>query len=113
MNALARTPSPFASGWYLLRWSADLAPGQVVPVRYFARDFVLYRTAEGTPVLLDAFCPHLGVRGKVVGTDEENADASIDALAKKYMGVDSYPYRTPTEVRIIYKIEPTSVHSVG
>lgn len=56
---------------------------------------------------------YLGVRGKVVGTDEENADASIDALAKKYMGVDSYPYRTPTETRIIYKIEPTSVHSVG
>lgn len=59
-RASAPISSAFARGWYLISWSADLAPGQVVPLRYFARDFVLYRGQEGTPVLLDAHCPHLG-----------------------------------------------------
>src|SRR5713226_6727848 len=34
---------------------------------------------------------------------EEGADEHIDKLAKKYMGVDSYPNRTPTERRVIVK----------
>lgn len=54
------TPTAFARGWYLIAWSADLAPGQVVPLRYFDSDFVLFRTEDGTPALLDAHCPHLG-----------------------------------------------------
>ena len=48
------------------------------------------------------------VRGKVTKETEEGADSHIDSLAKKYMGVDSYPYRTATEKRVIYYIEPTS-----
>lgn len=49
---------------------------------------------------------YLEIRGKVVEITEDGADAHIDLLAKKYMGVDSYPYRTPTEKRVIYKIKP-------
>jgi PPOX class probable F420-dependent enzyme len=49
---------------------------------------------------------YLAVRGKVVDVTEDGADAHIDALAKKYLGVDKYPYRTPGEVRVIYRIEP-------
>lgn len=57
---------------------------------------------------------YLGIRGRVVGADDSAAaDAHIDALAKRYMGVDSYPYRTPTEQRVIFKIEPRSVHVMG
>jgi PPOX class probable F420-dependent enzyme len=52
---------------------------------------------------------HLAVRGKIAKVTEQGADANIDALAKKYMGVDKYPYRRPDEVRVIYEIEPTSV----
>jgi hypothetical protein len=37
---------------------------------------------------------------------EEGADDHINKLAKKYLGVDTYPYRGPNEVRVIYKIEP-------
>lgn len=63
----------FAKGWYLVSWSADLAPAQVMPLHYFARDFVLYRGADGKPVLLDAHCPHLGAHlgfgGRVEGND--------------------------------------------
>lgn len=56
---------------------------------------------------------YLGIRGKVVAVDEATAEANIDQLAKKYMGVDKYPYANPADVRIIYKIEPTSVHVMG
>ncbi len=49
---------------------------------------------------------YLEVRGTVVEITEDGADDHIDALAKKYMGVDSYPLRTPEEVRVIYKIHP-------
>jgi PPOX class probable F420-dependent enzyme len=56
---------------------------------------------------------HIAVRGKIVTITEEGADASIDALAKKYLGQDKYPFRSPTEVRVIYEIEPTSIHAMG
>jgi PPOX class probable F420-dependent enzyme len=37
---------------------------------------------------------------------EEGADAHIDKLAKKYLGVDSYPMRNPDETRIIVRVVP-------
>lgn len=40
---------------------------------------------------------------------EENADAHIDVLAKKYLGVDSYPKRRPGEVRLKYKVTTENV----
>jgi len=39
---------------------------------------------------------------------EEGADAHIDKLAKKYLGVDSYPFRQPGEVRVIVRVVPLS-----
>jgi PPOX class probable F420-dependent enzyme len=56
---------------------------------------------------------HIAVRGKIVRATEEGADANIDALAKKYLDKDKYPFRAPGEVRVIYEIEPTSVHAMG
>jgi PPOX class probable F420-dependent enzyme len=56
---------------------------------------------------------HIAVRGKIVRASEEGADASIDSLAKKYLGQDKYPFRQPGEVRVVYEIEPTSVHAMG
>ena len=38
--------------------------------------------------------------GRVVSMETEGADAHIDKLAKKYLGVDEYPMRTEGEVRI-------------
>ncbi len=48
------------------------------------------------------------VRGEVEGT-EEGADAQIDALAKKYLGLDSYPLRQPGEVRVTYRVKSGNV----
>jgi PPOX class probable F420-dependent enzyme len=56
---------------------------------------------------------HVSIRGRIVKETEEGADASIDALAKKYLGVDTYPRRQPGEVRVIYEIEPTSIATMG
>jgi PPOX class probable F420-dependent enzyme len=51
---------------------------------------------------------HLQVRGRVSEVTEQGADAHIDRMAKKYLGQDKYPFRQPGEVRVIYKITPTS-----
>ena len=39
-------------------------------------------------------------RGTVTDVTTDGADAHIDALAKKYLGVDSYPMRRDDEIRI-------------
>ncbi|MEU6411874.1 PPOX class F420-dependent oxidoreductase [Microbispora sp. NPDC046933] len=41
----------------------------------------------------------------------EGADAAIDGLAKKYLGVDTYPYRQPGEQRITVRVVPEKVIS--
>lgn len=56
---------------------------------------------------------YLAVRGKVDEITEEGADAHIDSLAKKYLGKDKYPFRGPGEVRVIYKIRPEKVSTMG
>jgi len=50
------------------------------------------------------------VRGRVVEQMKEGADEHIDKLAKKYLGVDKYPLRSPKEKRIIIKIIPEKVY---
>ncbi|MFY9555857.1 MAG: PPOX class F420-dependent oxidoreductase [Blastocatellia bacterium] len=56
---------------------------------------------------------YLEVRGRVAETIEEGADQHIDKMAKKYMGVDKYPYRQPGEVRVLYKIKPEHTTQMG
>ena len=56
---------------------------------------------------------YLAVRGEVQEITQDGADAHIDSLAKKYLGVDKYPYRRPGEVRVIYKIRPDRVSTMG
>ncbi|MBI4730087.1 MAG: TIGR03618 family F420-dependent PPOX class oxidoreductase [Acidobacteria bacterium] len=72
------------------------------------------RLAVGSPVALSAADPenpyhYVGVRGRVVKRTNEGADAVIDRLANKYLGVDSYPYRQPGERRVTILIEPERV----
>ena len=56
---------------------------------------------------------YLAVRGNVEEITEEGADAHIDSLAKKYLDKDKYPFRGPGEVRVIYKIRPEKVSTMG
>jgi PPOX class probable F420-dependent enzyme len=41
------------------------------------------------------------------------ADAQIDRLAKKYLGKDEYPWRSPDQQRISVRISPLRVESHG
>jgi PPOX class probable F420-dependent enzyme len=52
---------------------------------------------------------YMQVRGHVVEITDQGADAHIDKMAKKYLGKDVYPNRTPGMVRLIYKIKPEKV----
>ena len=56
---------------------------------------------------------YLEVRGRVVEITQQGAEAHIDRLAKRYMGVDEYPLRKPGEARVIYKILPEKVNTMG
>lgn len=47
---------------------------------------------------------YLEVRGRVTQRTLEGADQHIDAMARKYLGQEKYPYRQPGEVRVIYKV---------
>ena len=55
----------------------------------------------------------LMIRGTVAEVVTEGADAHIDKMAKKYLDKDSYPFRTPDEVRVIYKIDVDRVTAMG
>ena len=56
---------------------------------------------------------YLAIQGEVIEITESGADAHIDALTKKYLGKDRYPFRAPGEVRVIYKIRPDKVSTSG
>jgi PPOX class probable F420-dependent enzyme len=56
---------------------------------------------------------YLEVRGRMVEATEEGADAHIDKMAQKYLGLEKYPYRQPGEVRVLYKILPEGTSSMG
>jgi PPOX class probable F420-dependent enzyme len=50
------------------------------------------------------------VRGRVVEFVEgEEADASIDRLSNRYLGLDRYASRSPGERRVLLRIEPTFI----
>ena len=71
-------PSPSLSfsdlpyGWFRVAYSDELTLGKVIPLRYFERDLVLWRTQDNRLQILDAHCPHLGAHlgygGKVTAT---------------------------------------------
>ena len=52
----------------------------------------------------------------ITGTAEltsEDADPQIDRLAKKYLGQDEYPWRSPTEERVKARISAEKVDASG
>lgn len=55
----------------------------------------------------------VAVHGTVTEITTEGADDHIDALAKKYMGVDAYPMRQEGEVRVKVKIHPEKIVMQG
>jgi len=56
---------------------------------------------------------YLAIRGRVTERTHEGADEHIDAMAKKYLDKDTYPFRQPGEQRLIIRVEPDYVHVWG
>jgi PPOX class probable F420-dependent enzyme len=102
---------------------------QVTPVWVdLEGDLVLVNTARGRQkdknmrrdprvamAIIDPENPYryLEIRGRIAEITEEGADAHIDKMAKKYLGTDKYPYRQPSETRVIFKIQPERVNTMG
>jgi PPOX class probable F420-dependent enzyme len=49
-------------------------------------------------------------KGRVI---EAGADEHIDKLAKRFLGVDKYPFRQPTEKRLIVRIAVDRISGIG
>ncbi len=91
-------------------------------------DVVVVNTAKGrqkhknverdprvTITLIDPENPYryVEIRGRVVELTDQGARAHIDKMAKKYLGVDKYPYAQPGEERLFLRIEPEHVSGMG
>lgn len=68
---------------------------------------------NGAPVAISITDPdnpyrYVQIKGTVVRVTEEGASAHIDAMAKKYLDKDKYPFAKPGEVRVLFEIEPTA-----
>jgi hypothetical protein len=50
------------------------------------------------------------VRGKVIEQTRTGADEHINKMAKKYLGMERYPFKQPGEQRILIKIQPDRVY---
>jgi PPOX class probable F420-dependent enzyme len=104
--------------------AADGSP-QVTPI-WIDRDGddLLFNTAQGrvkarhmahdprvAVSVVDPDDPYnvVALRGTVTDITTEGADAHIDALAKKYLGVDTYPMRQEGEVRIKVRVRPDRI----
>jgi len=75
----------------------------------------LERTPKVAVLIVDPDNPYryVTIQGRVVEMTETGADDHINALSKKYFGKDIYPYRQPGEVRVIFKIKPEKVQTMG
>jgi PPOX class probable F420-dependent enzyme len=99
---------------------------QVTPVwvDHEGKDYILVNTALGRTkqknakrksevaiAIADASNQYeqVSVRGVVTEQTTKGADEHIDKLAKKYLGKERYPYRSPNEERVILKIMPEHI----
>jgi PPOX class probable F420-dependent enzyme len=102
---------------------------QVTPTWIDIEDgVILYNTAEGrikhknisrdprvAVSVIDHNNPYnmVSIQGIAIEQSNEGADEHIDKLAKKYLGVDKYPMRSPNEKRIIVKIKPEKISHIS
>lgn len=102
---------------------------QITPVWIdYDGQYILINTAEGRVKqknfqrdpriaisLIDPTNPYntVSIRGNVTEQVADGADDHIDMLAKKYLGVDKYPFRSPEEKRIILRIKPEKVFQIA
>ena len=79
------------------------------------KDLNMRARSQVSVAIVDPENPYkwVGMQGTVVEVTENGADEHIDALANKYLGVDSYPNRQAGQVRVIYRIRANKVFTMG
>jgi PPOX class probable F420-dependent enzyme len=130
LSGEARKRIEAPSFWHLATLNPDGSP-QVTPMWVdLEGEYVMFNTAIGRVkeenlrrdprVSLSNHDPEnpydrVEIRGRVVKFIEgDEAERSMDRLAKKYVGEDVYPWRVPGERRVMMLVEPTRVrHVVG
>ncbi|HUH83338.1 MAG TPA: Rieske (2Fe-2S) protein [Stellaceae bacterium] len=50
----------FPQSWYPMALAREVAPGALIGVDFLGTRVILYRDADGRPVVQSAYCPHLG-----------------------------------------------------
>lgn len=95
----------------------DYEHGKVVVNSALGRqkDKNMRRDPRVAVTLMDPENPYryVEIRGKVTDITQDGADSHIDKMAKKYLGKDKYPFAQPGEQRVLYKIEPLKIHTMG
>ncbi len=56
---------------------------------------------------------YLEIRGTLDGVEEDEGNAFINAMAKKYIDEDVYPWHQPGDERIVLKILPSHTTTMG
>jgi PPOX class probable F420-dependent enzyme len=56
---------------------------------------------------------YLEVRGTAVRVEEDPENEFIDAMAKKYLGVEEYPYHRPGDERLVVYVKPEHTTQMG
>lgn len=94
-------------------WADADADGNIVVNSAEGRTWpkLLRKAGRATLSWANASNPYefVSVTAKVINDTTDGADVSIDALAKKYMDVDKYPYTNADETRVEFTLEPERV----
>ena len=56
---------------------------------------------------------YLEIRARVVHITDDEHDAFSDAIARKYMGRDTYPFHQPGDHRVVVTVEPEHTTQMG
>jgi len=56
---------------------------------------------------------YLEIRGTVDGIDDDEGNAFINSMAKKYLDKDVYPWPQPGDERIVVRVKPGHTTSMG
>jgi len=56
---------------------------------------------------------YLEIRGRVVAVEPDPEIAFINGMAKKYLGVDTYPWHNPADERVVVVIAPEHTSQMG
>ncbi len=92
----------FPRGWFMIAEASELDDGPQ-GVRFFGKDFALYRGESGRVVLLDAYCVHMGAHiaeGRSASIVANGEQLEGDSIRCPYHGwrynaegqVDDIPY---------------------